>query len=175
MWTTGDGASVGAGGPSRRDLLKAGGVGALGLGLAGRPAVSAGPGGEGAVILLMMVGGPSQLETFDPKPDAPSEVRGPFRPIETALPGVRVVGHLPGIARRMGRLTLIRSLNHDASPIHEVGHQLLGTGRLSRAGEEHPHLGSLAARSLGASGELPPFVLLPGPIGNTGVGISHGQ
>ena len=127
------------------------------------------------MILLMMVGGPSQLETFDPKPDAPGEVRGPFRSIATAVPGVRVVEHLPGIARRMGRLTLIRSLHHDAAPIHETGLQLLGTGRLCRLDDDHPHLGSVAARRLGRSGGLPPFVILPGPIGNTGVGIPHGQ
>ena len=75
MRMTGDGAIGAIEGPTRRDLLKAGGLGALGLGLAGRSAVAAGPGGEGAVILLMMVGGPSQLETFDPKPDGPE--RGP--------------------------------------------------------------------------------------------------
>jgi uncharacterized protein (DUF1501 family) len=175
MGTTGDGAIGAIEGPTRRDLLKVGGLGALGLGLPGRAGLAAGPGGEGAVILLMMVGGPSQLETFDPKPAAPSEVRGPFRPIESALPGVRIVEHLPGIARRMGHLTLIRSMHHDASPIHETGHQLLGTGRLCRSDRDHPHLGSVAARRLGASGGLPPFVILPGPIGNTGVSISHGQ
>ena len=127
------------------------------------------------MILLMMVGGPSQLETFDPKPDAPVEVRGPFRAIETAVPGVRMAEHLPGIARRMGRLTLVRSLAHDAAPIHETGLQLLGTGRLCRLDDEHPHLGSMAARRLGTSGGLPPFVILPGPIGNTGVSIPNGQ
>ena len=128
-----------------------------------------------AVILLMLVGGPSQLETWDPKPDAPVEVRGPFGTIETAVPGVRINEHLPRLARRMDRLTLIRSLTHDAAPIHETGHQLLQTGRLCRDGGEHPHVGSVVARVRGASNDLPPFVVLPGPIGNTGVGITHGQ
>ncbi len=160
---------------SRRDFLRIGGLGTLGLGLAGRVYGSSATRSGGAVILLMMVGGPSQLETFDPKPDAPDEIRGPFRAIETAIPGVRLGEHLPGIARRMGRLTLIRSLFHDASPIHETGLQLIGTGRLCRPGEDHPHLGALAARALGSSGGLPPFVILPGPIGNTGVSIPNGQ
>jgi Protein of unknown function (DUF1501) len=162
-------------GPTRRDFLKAGSLGALGLGLSGRVAESAGLPTDGAVILLMMVGGPSQLDTIDPKPDAPSEIRGPFRAIETAVPGVRVVEHLSGIARRMDRLTLIRSLHHDAAPIHETGLQLLGTGHLCRAGDDHPHFGSVAAQSLGSSGGLPPFVVLPRAIGETGVSIPNGQ
>jgi hypothetical protein len=133
------------------------------------------PGDGRAVILLMMVGGPSQLETFDPKPDAPSDVRGPFRSIATSVPGIRVGEHLPGVARRMDRLTLIRSLHHDAAPIHETGQQLLQTGRLARPGREWPSIGSVAARLLGPRGEAPPFVVLPRPIGNTGVGVPRGQ
>jgi uncharacterized protein (DUF1501 family) len=162
-------------GPSRRDFLKAGSLGALGLGLSGPSLGATSRPTEGALILLMMVGGPSQIETFDPKPDASSEVRGPFRSIETAVPGVRVVEHLPEVARRMGRLTLIRSLHHNSAPIHETGLQLVGTGRLFRLGADHPHLGSIAARRLGASGGLPPFVILPRAIGNTGVSIPNGQ
>lgn len=160
---------------SRRDFLKVGALGTMGLGLSKRVAGAADSPTEGAVILLMMVGGPSQLETFDPKPDASSEVRGPFRSIPTALPGVRVAEHLPLVARRMDRLTLIRSLHHDDAPIHETGLQLLGTGRTCRLESDHPHLGSLAARHLGSSGGLPPFVVLPRPIGNTGVSIPNGQ
>ena len=162
-------------GPTRRDFLRAGGLGALGLGLSGRVAGAAELPAEGAVILLMMVGGPSQLESFDPKPDAPSEVRGPFRSIETAVPGIRVVEHLPEVARRMGRLTLVRSLHHGAAPIHETGLQLIGTGHLCRLDGDHPHFGSLAAQRLGSSGGLPPFAILPGPLGPTGVSVPNGQ
>src|ERR1700681_70016 len=72
-------------------------------------------------ILLFLVGGPSQLETWDPKPDAPAEVRGPFRSIATRVPGVRICEHLPRLARRLDRLTLIHSLSHDSAPIHETG------------------------------------------------------
>jgi hypothetical protein len=127
------------------------------------------------VILLMLVGGPSQLETWDPKPDAPAEVRGPFATIATALPGVRICEHLPRMARRMDRVTLIRSMHHDAAPIHETGQQLLQTGQLCREAQEAPHLGSVVARLRGARNDMPPFVVLPRPIGNTGVGIPHGQ
>jgi uncharacterized protein (DUF1501 family) len=130
---------------------------------------------DGSVILLLLVGGPSQLETWDPKPDAPAEVRGPFGTIATRCPGVRISEHLPRLATRMNRLAIVRSLHHDAAPIHETGHQLLQTGRLCRSGAEYPHFGSMAAALAGARGALPPFVVVPGPITSTGIDIPHGQ
>jgi hypothetical protein len=167
-------------GVTRREFLLggggAGGLGALGLTLTGRAVAEAsGRTADRAVIVLLLVGGPSQLETWDPKPEAPAEIRGPFRSIATSVPGVRINEHLPKLARRMDRITLIRSVHHDDAPIHEAGFQLLQTGRIGRPGEEAPHAGAWAARLLGASGGVPPFVVLPGPVGNTGVGISHGQ
>jgi hypothetical protein len=132
-------------------------------------------GGEPSVILLLLVGGPSHHETWDPKPDAPAEVRGPFGSIATAVPGVRISEHLPRMARWMDRVTLIRSMHHDAAPIHETGQQLLQTGRLCRDVQEAPHLGSVVARLQGVRANVPSFVVLPEPIGNTGVGIPHGQ
>lgn len=178
MRTFDRGKTVGRAEVSRRDFLRAGGLGTLGLSLA-EPAFStaarASSSSDRSVILLMLVGGPSQLETFDPKPDAPAEIRGPFGSIATAVPGVRVNEHLPKLAKRMDRLALVRSLHHDESPIHETGHQLIQTGRLCRLGQEHPHLGSVVARLRGSVNDVPPFVMLPGPIGKTGVSISHGQ
>lgn len=162
-------------GISRRGFLKAGGLGALGALANWNTLAEAGSAGDRSVILLMLVGGPSQLDTWDPKPDAPAEVRGPFGSIATAVPGVRISEHLPRMARRLDRLTLIRSLSHDSAPIHETGQQLLQTGRLCRLGEVHPHFGSVAARLLGSRNDAPPFMVFPGPIANTGVAISHGQ
>lgn len=159
---------------TRRDFLKASGVGAVGFSLAQSGAFALAP-SERSVIFLMMVGGPSQLETFDPKPSAPSEIRGPFRAIETSVPGIRINEYLPKIAARMDRLALIRTLHHDSAPIHETGYQLLQTGRLCRQGSEYPHVGALAARELGGRGPLPSWAILPGPIGPTGVDIPHGQ
>jgi uncharacterized protein (DUF1501 family) len=118
-------------------------------------------------ILLMLVGGPSQLETWDPKPDAPSEIRGPFRSIPTRTTGVRISEHLPRLAERSHRYAIVRTVHHDAPPIHEAGLQLLQTGRLSTNDILYPHVGALIAQQ--------PFVLLPTPLGNTGIGISNGQ
>jgi Protein of unknown function (DUF1501) len=176
MLSVGTGVSSTCTGLSRRDFLRVGGLGALGLTWADLNPLAAAPGGgERSVILLLLVGGPSQLETWDPKPEAPAEVRGPFRSIATAIPGVRISEHLPRLARRMDRLTLIRSLHHNAAPIHETGHQLVQTGRFARDGQEAPHIGSVVARLRGARNDLPPFVVLPRPLGNTGVGLPQGQ
>lgn len=162
----------------RREFLQAGAIGLGAAALGGVRAFSATPGrsiaGERSAILIMLVGGPSQLETFDPKPDAPDDVRGPFGSIATRIPGVRVGEHLPRIADRLDRLALVRSLHHDGAPIHETGLQLLQTGRLSRA-DEHPHIGAIASERFGRPGGPRPFVAVPGPIGETGVQMPRGQ
>jgi hypothetical protein len=75
----------------------------------------------------------------------------------------------------MDRLALVRSIHHDAAPIHETGHQLLQTGRLCREREEAPHFGSVVARLKGARNGQPASAIVPGPIASTGVHISHGQ
>ncbi len=165
-------------GVSRREFLRVGGVGlgALGISLADLNMLSREQGRrDRSVILLMLVGGPSQLETWDPKPDAPQEIRGPFGSIATRVPGVRISEHLPGLAARMDQMAIVRSLHHEDAPIHETGHQLLQTGRLCRPGEEHPHIGAVASRLLETKSPLPPFVIIPGPIKNTGVEVPHGQ
>ncbi len=169
-----DGKVAGETAVSRRDFLKTGGAGIVAAGSFGSMSYAASR-PENSVILLMLVGGPSQLETFDPKPDAPADVRGPFGSIATAVPGIRVGEHLPGMAARMRHVSLIRSMHHDAAPIHETGQQLVQTGRLCRHEGEYPHFGAVASRMLGGMGRPSPFALLPGPIGNTGVMIPHGQ
>lgn len=180
MITIGRGTSTTCAGLTRRDFLRVGGVGlgSLGTGLSLGNLQARGAdrsAGEQSVILLLLVGGPSQLETWDPKPDAPAEIRGPFRSIATRIPGVRISEHLPLMAQRLDQAALIRSVFHDSAPIHETGQQLLQTGQLCRPGEEAPHIGAVAARLLGARNSLPPFMTLPRAIGNTGVQIPHGQ
>jgi hypothetical protein len=178
MDTNGRGVASGGGGVNRRGFLLAGGMGLGALGFSPAGAGLSGPSAgrdERALILLMMVGGPSQLETWDPKPDAPEEVRGPFRSIATRVPGVRISEHLPLTAARMDRVALVRSVHHDEAPIHETGLQLLQTGRLTRTEDEHPHIGSVVSKLKGPNGPAAPFVMLPGAIRNTGVVLPRGQ
>ena len=150
----------------RRDLIKGGGAAAVfGLGIGQVDAVSEQVSANvdhRSVIVLTMVGGASPWETFDPKPDAPDQIRGPFGSISTAVPGVRVSEFLPGIARRMGQLALIRSVYHDGDPTHDVGLRLLETGR---SGPGYPRVGTVAALELGSRGGMPPFVVLPNRVG----------
>ncbi len=125
-------------------------------------------------IMLFLTGGPSQLETFDPKPDAPSWIRGPWGVTKTRLPGVLLSEHLPRTARIMDRIALIRTMHHDAAPIHETGQRLLQTGRLGSHEWEPPHvaavLGYLQPPLASAS-----WAVIPGAIVDTGVAYGHGQ
>jgi hypothetical protein len=167
---------------TRRDFLRVGGLsaGALGLSLAELGYL---PRAGAAVaecdvrcILLFLVGGPSQLDTWDPKPAAPTNVRGPFRPIRTNVPGINLCEHFPLMAQVADRYALVRSVHHHEAPVHETGHQLMQTGYLFRGGQEYPHYGSVLSHLRGPTpAGLPPFVVLPWPIGYTGVSVSHGQ
>ena len=117
-------------GVARREFLQVGFSGFLGLGtaglLAGRSAAEGRPAGRAkSMILVFLTGGPSQLETFDPKPDAPAEIRGEFRPIATKTPGVSFCEHLPGLAARSDRLAVVRSLSHGHANHLNATHQLL--------------------------------------------------
>jgi uncharacterized protein (DUF1501 family) len=167
-------------GLTRRDFLRVGALsaGAVGLSLADLNRLHGNGSRTDGVncILLFLVGGPSQLDTWDLKPEAPSEVRGPFRPIRTNVPGIAIGEQFPRMARTADRYALVRSVHHDAAPIHETGHQLMQTGKLFRHGLEHPHYGAVLSHLRGphVSG-APSFVVLPGSIGNTGVSVSHGQ
>jgi hypothetical protein len=166
------------GGVTRRDFLRAGTLAAGGVGLTLADALRADPrpGADDVnCIMLFLVGGPSHIDTWDPKPDAPENVRGPFRPIRTNVPGIDVGEHFPRMAAMADRYALLRSVHHKAAPVHETGHQLLQTGRLCTGGVEHPHYGSVVARLKRRGDGPPPFAVLPGPIGNTGVSVSHGQ
>ncbi len=113
---------------SRRGFLAAGGAGVVGMSL--RTAVADRPGRASAVVRVVLTGGASQLETFDPKPHAPREIRGPLHSIATRIPGVRFSECLPRLAERADRLVVMRSLTHDAAPIHQTGLQYLLYGRL---------------------------------------------
>jgi uncharacterized protein (DUF1501 family) len=130
--------------------------------------------GPRSVILIVMNGGPSQLETFDPKPDAPNYIRGPLRAIQTAIPGVRFAEGLPQLAARADRFSIIRTLHHEAAPSHEAGMQLLCAGRLTTRDRSTANLGAVAARLLGPRGQAPAYALLPGDVADSGTRAETG-
>jgi uncharacterized protein (DUF1501 family) len=169
-----------ANGLTRREFFRTGALaaGAAGLALT-RPTAAAPiptPPDDRRCILLFLTGGPSQLDTWDPKPDAPADIRGPFRSIATRVPGLRFTELFPRMAERADRFAVIRSLHHDEAPIHETGQQLVQTGRLFRGGRKHPHYGAALSRLLGPTDAgAPAWAVLPGPLGDTGVAVSHGQ
>jgi hypothetical protein len=154
-------------GVRRRDVLKLGVLSCLGLSLADclRLQAAAAPGrGSGrrdlSCILIWLDGGPSHLDTFDLKPEAPVEVRGEFRPIATKADGVQICEHLPRTAQVMDRVALIRSLTHELGN-HDTGSHYLLTGHRPTPVMEYPSLGSIVARETGFGGAMPPYVAVP--------------
>jgi hypothetical protein len=126
-------------------------------------------------IMLMLVGGPSQIDTWDPKPKAPAEIRGPFQPIATKVPGIQISEIFPRMAQYTDRFSLIRSVYHTATAVHDTGYQMMQTGRLFANGIEHPHAGCVLGYLKGQRGEVPAHVLIPRPIGATGGNLPHAQ
>jgi uncharacterized protein (DUF1501 family) len=164
-------------GLSRRDFLHAGALSYLGLTLPAWHAARASVGQDRDVncIMLFLVGGPSQLDTWDPKPNAPAEVRGPFKCIQTRAPGIQISEIFPRMAGHMDKVSLVRSVFHTATAVHDTGHQMMQTGRLFTGGIEHPHAGCALGYLKGARGDVPAHVLMPRPIGRTGGNLPHGQ
>ncbi len=124
-------------------------------------------------IMLMLVGGPSQIDTWDPKPKAPAEVRGPFQPIATSATGMQISEIFPRMAKHADQFSLVRSVYHTATAVHDTGYQMMQTGRLFSGGVEHPHAGCTLGYLKGQRGELPAHVMLPRPIGRTGGNLPH--
>jgi hypothetical protein len=120
---------------TRRTALQAGAIGLLGLGvnhLAALRAVAAGSAGKAvrakACIYIFLSGGLAQQDSFDLKPDAPAEIRGEFKPIATKTPSLQICEHLPMLAQRSDRWSLVRSLTHRSND-HSAGHLIMLTGR----------------------------------------------
>jgi hypothetical protein len=163
---------------SRRDFLHAGALTTLGLTLPGflaQKAAGAVQDNDVNAIMLFLVGGPSQIDTWDPKPKAPDEIRGPFKAIDTNVPGIQISEIFPKMAKHADKYSLIRSCYHTATAVHDTGHQMMQTGRLFTGGVEHPHEGCVLGYLKGGRGEMPAHVLIPKPIGRTGGNLPHGQ
>jgi uncharacterized protein (DUF1501 family) len=154
-------------GVSRREILQVGGVGLLGLSLAGTLRAEESRGkrrGEVSCIFIFLEGGPSHLEMFDPKPNAPADVRGPFGSIPTKVAGARVGELLPMMAERLDRCAVIRSLTG-----FTTGH----TSRPAVTGlpESRTTIGAVVARLKGEIGDMPAYIHLGGKLFNSpGVG-----
>ncbi len=165
--------TVNCAGLSRRSFLQAGFLGLGGLTLADflrlREAQAAGkgaqPGKKTACILIWLDGGPSQIETWDPKPEAPAEVRGPFGTIDTNVSGIRLGELLPRQAKWAHRMAFIRSVHHDNGDHFAAAHWML-TGRFGSTAvdlpQKYPSVGSFVARMRGPNNpHLPPYVGVP--------------
>lgn len=153
------------GGFSRRDFLHAGALSAFGLSLPGFLQMKA----QGAVrpdknmncIMLTLLGGPSQLDTWDMKPQAPVGIRSPFRPIRTNVPGIEISEIFPRLARQMDKVALVHACHHDGAATHEAGLQLLQTGHLFQDDCEPQHIGDVVQKLKGACSGVPAHVMLP--------------
>jgi hypothetical protein len=168
-------------GLTRRSFLRVGSAGLAGMVLPSLMRLEAAGNAEERparirnCITIFLVGSPGQLDTWDMKPDAPAEVRGKFKPIDTNVPGIRICEHFPLMARMMDKVALIRSLHHKTGATHENGQRWMMTGHDFNADNVQPHCGSVISKVFGPKGELPANVILPTPIGNTGAGPLHGQ
>ncbi len=175
-------------GPSRRDVLRLGSLGLASLSLAGmgfRPAPAASPKRARACLILYLCGGPSQHDTWDPKPDAPAEVRGAFRPIATAVPGLHVGELMPRTARLADRCCVLRAVSTaDSSHASSVYYTLTGHPHAPtntegvRAGppNDQPHFAAALRRIRPATGgALPAFVTLPEQMSGNDFAVPSGQ
>src|SRR5256885_6244753 len=153
-------------GLTRRDFLHAGALGALGLTMGHLSALRA----MGAVkkdhderscIMIFNLGAPSQIDLFDPKPDAAAEIRGPFKAITTKSKDMQLTELLPLHAKIADKFSLVRSVYHTAAAVHDTGHQMLQTGRLFTAGINTPHLGCAIQLLRASPHEGPARLILP--------------
>lgn len=154
-------------GVSRRSFLKVGGLASLGLTLDGffrlkAQASEAAPARRSSnvnCILMWMQGGPSHIDTLDPKPDAPAEVRGEFGTVQTRIPGVRICEHMPFLAQQFDKLSLIRG--HDPqNGSHGVADHLMMSGHRFNPAMAFPCFGSVIAKERGYRDGMFPFVQL---------------
>ncbi len=146
---------------NRRDVLRAGMLPALGLSLprllAADQGAAASPRGRSCIVIYQY-GGLSQLDSWDPKPEGPSEIRGPYRPIATTVPGLHVGELMPRLAQQAHRYAVIRSMSHHV-PVHDVANTMLLAGR-SQPGPDAPSLGSIVSRLRPTTAGLPAQVWL---------------
>ncbi len=146
---------------SRRDFLRVGALGGM-LSLAGAARADAAKRKHRAknVILVYLGGGLSHHDSFDPKPDAPSEIRGNYKTIHTSVPGLIVTEKVPMMAKTMHKVALVRSGAHN-NDHHETATNWVMSGRFGSAFGDFPAIGAVVAHETGFRGTLPPYVSIP--------------
>jgi hypothetical protein len=180
-------------GVARRDFLRVGAVSGFGLGLTlqgylqsvaqgAAPSVVGAPLSTGesvrlegkakAAIFIRLGGGPSHMDTFDLKPDAPDSHRGEFKPIGTNVDGVQISEHLPKLAKCADKYAVLRGVSHTLAA-HDLGTLYMGTGNRPITSLSFPSFGAVVSKELGSEKELPGFVAVPtqgnNPTGYLGV------
>jgi hypothetical protein len=170
---------------NRRSMLKIGSTGLIGglslprlLQLQAH-ASSPTPAKATSCIFLFLEGGPSHIDMFDMKPDAPKEIRGPYKPIATSVPGIQICEHLPKIAKLAKKYTILRSHSHNDNG-HNTGYHYVMTGYKadfpdgnSKAPNNHlyPSIGSIITRELGSKTPVPPYINIPHMMQGGGPGF----
>lgn len=156
--------SITCDGMRRRDFLK---VGALGVSLSLSGYLQLAAAGQlskkataTSAIFINLPGGPSHMDTFDLKPDAPTEYRGTFNPIKTNVAGVEFCEHLPKLATCADKFAILRGVSHTLGA-HELGTEYVNTGNRPIPSLEYPGYGSVVTKELGGPKDLPPFVAIP--------------
>lgn len=135
------------------------------------------PGKDINCIFIFIIGGMAHQDLWDPKPDAPAEIRGDFNPIQTAVPGIQVTDILPHVARVTDKLAILRGLTH-GDPDHTAGYHVMMTGahpgtggnfnRNKHDNNVHPSLGSMVAKAGESNGALPPYISVPNFLNSGG-------
>ena len=174
---------------TRREALRLGGLGALGLSLprlleAAPPQMNSSFGKAKSCIVLFLMGGPPQQSTWDPKPNAPANVRGDFKPISTNVPGIQIGELMPRLATMTDKLAILRAVSTGDSAHSSSGYYMM-TGRPHvpqnvenanpGAPNDWPTLGALVQSQLRGAGALPAAVRLPHRISNTDGSVWPGQ
>ena len=178
----GKGKSHNCNGTTRRDFLQVGTLGAIGLSLpqlvaaeAAARSANENPHDDRSAIMIFNLGAPSNMDLWDMKPNAPREIRGPFKPIETNNDAFQVSELLPRHAKIADKFSLVRSCHHLGAAVHDAGWQVMQTGRVFQGGVETPHAGSVLEYLRGRKTDLPAHVLLPEKMGRGGGNMPSGQ
>src|SRR5205085_3466166 len=123
-----------------------------------------------SVVLIWLAGGPSHLDTFDVKADAPLEIRGSFTPKETKAKGIQIADSMPQLGQQMDKVCIVRSMTSPAAA-HEIGTHYMLTGFLPLPGFAVPSYGAVASKLLGPRSALPPYISIQQPGSEMGAGF----